>query len=124
MDMAHRGFMTLAREPEVELAPGVFARFVPGERGMLSFVRFAEGGVVPDHEHPHEQLGTMLEGALYLTIGEETRLIRTGEAYVIPPHTRHSAWVPDGERCLALDVFVPLREDYMDRLRQARHPER
>ena len=121
MGMGRHGFLTLAGEPEIELVPHVFARFVPGERGMLSFVRFEPGGIVADHEHPHEQFGTMLEGRMYLTIGGETRLIETGDAYVIPPHTHHGAWTPEGESCLALDVFVPLREDYLARLADA-HP--
>jgi quercetin dioxygenase-like cupin family protein len=87
---------------------------------MLSFVRFAPGGVVPDHSHPHEQFGTMLEGRMYLRIGDETRLLQMGDAYVIPPDVPHSAWPPEGETCLALDVFVPPREDYLARLAAAR----
>src|SRR5438045_4120876 len=58
-------FVQLTSEPEIELAPGVWARLVAGERGMLSFVRFEAGGVVPDHEHHHEQFGTMLDGQMF-----------------------------------------------------------
>jgi quercetin dioxygenase-like cupin family protein len=86
---------------------------------MLSFVRFEAAGVVPDHEHHHEQFGTMLDGQMFLKIGDHTRLIGPGDAYVIPPHTRHSAWTPPGATCTALDVFVPPREDYLARLPRA-----
>ena len=34
-------FVQVAGEPEIELAPGVWARLIAGERGMLSFVSSA-----------------------------------------------------------------------------------
>ncbi len=102
--------------PELELAPGVRARLVSGTRGMLSFVRIDAGAVVPEHEHPHEQLGTVLEGQMFLKIGTETYLLEPGQAYVIPSQARHSAWTAQDSACLALDVFAPPREDYLARL--------
>src|SRR5437764_1506462 len=107
--------VVVADQPEIELAPGVRARLVSGAGGMLSFVRIDAGGVVPEHEHPHEQLGTVLEGRMFLQIGAETHLLGPGQAYVIPSHARHSAWTAPESACLALDVFTPPREDYLAR---------
>lgn len=66
---------------------------------------------MPRHQHPHEQLGIMLEGAMELTLGGETRVIRAGDAYTIPPNLPHNVRTLD-EGCEVLDIFTPPREDY------------
>ena len=91
---------------------GVAARFVAGGRMMFSFVHLAPGAEMPLHDHPHEQLGYMLEGSMLLTIGEEERLLRPGDAYAIPGGVKHRA-VGGPEGGLALDVFAPPREEYL-----------
>ena len=65
----------------------------------------------PHHQHPHEQLGILIEGALELTIGDETRLLHPGDAYAIPPYLPHKARTYE-EGCVVFDVFSPPREDY------------
>ncbi len=112
-------FYRLDALEEVTLAEGVTARFVPGGRMMFSFVRLAPGATVPSHHHPHEQLGHMIEGSLLMTIGDETREIRPGDVYAIPGGVVHSATGgPEGG--LALDVFAPPREEYLELARRAR----
>jgi quercetin dioxygenase-like cupin family protein len=96
----------------VALRDGVSARFVTGGRIMFSFVHLAPGAVVENHHHPHEQCGYILEGSLMMTIGDETREIRPGDAYTIPGGVPHMA-VGGPEGGLALDVFSPVREDYV-----------
>lgn len=51
----------------------------------------APGAVLALHNHPHEQAGLILEGELELTIDDETRLLTTGSAYIIPGGTTHYA---------------------------------
>ncbi len=101
----------LAEIAPVALREGVSARFITGGRMMLSFVRLESGGIVELHHHPHEQCGYMLEGSMRLTIGEETRDLRPGDAYTIPGGIPHMA-VGGPEGGLALDVFSPIRDDY------------
>lgn len=97
----------------IELAPGVRARAPFGENLMLSLLEMDDGAVVPLHTHPHEQGGIVLSGNLDLTIGEETRRVRKGEAYLIPPDVPHRAVAVDGA-ATCLDVFSPVREDYRE----------
>ena len=111
-------FFKLDELPDVPLRDGVSARFVSGGRMMLSFVRLGPGAEVSAHDHPHEQLGYMLEGSMYLTIGDEERLIRPGDAYAIPGGVPHRA-VGGPEGGLALDIFSPPREDYEELARRA-----
>ena len=96
---------------EIRPFEGVSLRVSSGERGMLSFVYFEPGGVVPPHSHPHEQMGVALEGSFELTIGGETRVVREGDIWHIAPNVVHSARAM-GEKAAALDIFVPPREDY------------
>ena len=104
-------FVDWSAVPEIVLGPGVRIRAPHGERLMISLVELDEGGVVPAHEHPHEQAGIVLEGRMELTIGEESRVLEAGQAYLIPSGVRHAAR-PVGGPCRVLDIFSPVREDY------------
>ena len=94
-----------------EIAPGVSIRTMWGEKVMMSLVETAPRAVVPNHSHPHEQAGLMLQGEFDLTIGGETKRMRPGDAYVIPGGVEHSVLGSDGW-ALALDIFSPPREEY------------
>ncbi|MDA0748025.1 MAG: cupin domain-containing protein [bacterium] len=99
--------------PVNELAPGVRIRAPYGQNLMISLLEMDEGAVVPLHHHPHEQGGILLQGQMELTIGEETRTVTKDEAYLIPPNVPHRA-VAVGGPAVALDIFSPVREDYVD----------
>lgn len=95
-----------------EIAPGVTIRTLWGDRIMLSLVESAPQAVVPSHEHPdHEQAGVVVQGEYDMTIGGETKRLKPGDAYVIPPGVPHSLQGAEGW-ALALDLFSPPREDY------------
>lgn len=92
--------------------PGVDIFTTAGERMMLSFVEFEPSAVVELHSHPHEQMGLLLEGELTFTIGDEEHLVQPGEMWRIPGDIEHKAVAGDGP-VKALDVFCPIREDYL-----------
>lgn len=108
-------FYKLDQLEEVALFDGISARFITGARAMFSFVRLAPGKTVPFHQHPHEQLGHVIEGSMLLTIGDDERELRPGDAYAIPGGVQHCA-TGGSDGCLALDVFAPPREEYLARL--------
>ena len=97
-----------------ELAPGVRAKPLFGTAAMLNLIEFEDGAVVPAHEHPHEQLGMVLDGDLTMVIGGVEHRLRAGDAYGIPGGVEHSATADRGP-CRVLDVFQPVREDYRAR---------
>jgi quercetin dioxygenase-like cupin family protein len=111
-------FYKLDEIPAVTLREGVTARFVLGGWMMMSFVHLDEGAEMPLHDHEHEQIGHMVEGTMYLTIGDEERLLRPGDAYTIPGGVPHRA-VGGAGGGLALDIFCPPREQYLEIARQA-----
>ncbi len=92
--------------------PGVTIRTTAGQNAMLSLVEFAPHAVVQPHSHPHEQMGMLLEGELTFTIGDEVKTLLPGEMWRIPGNVVHSA-VAGSAKVVALDVFQPIREDYL-----------
>jgi quercetin dioxygenase-like cupin family protein len=92
--------------------PGVEILTNAGKNLMLSIVRLEPRSVVSEHSHPHEQMGILLEGRLEFTIGNVTRLIGPGDMWRIPSGVLHSVRALDAP-ALALDVFHPIREDYL-----------
>lgn len=97
--------------PGISPIPGLVMQSVVGGKLMANWVTIEPNQIVPRHQHPHEQLGIMLEGELELTLGEETRLLGPGDAYTIPPQLPHSARTLD-KGCVVLDIFTPPRDDY------------
>jgi quercetin dioxygenase-like cupin family protein len=91
--------------------PGVEIRTAAGTNLMLSVVRLEPESVVLDHAHPHEQMGILLEGRLEFTVGGVTRLIGPGDMWRIPGGIVHR--VRALEQSVALDVFHPIRDDYL-----------
>ncbi len=91
--------------------PGVEIRTTAGRQMMLSVVTFEAGSVVPEHAHPHEQMGLMISGRLEFTIGGLNRVLGPGDIWRIPGGVPHRVVALDGP-AVALDVFHPIRDDY------------
>jgi quercetin dioxygenase-like cupin family protein len=97
---------------EHEIFPGVTIHTMAGSQMMLSVVEMQPGAVVELHDHPHEQIGLLLEGELTFTIGGETRVLRPGAMWRIPGGVPHTVVAGD-QPVKAIDVFCPVREDYL-----------
>jgi quercetin dioxygenase-like cupin family protein len=92
--------------------PGVDISATAGDQIMLSLVDFQPRSVVPPHRHPHEQMGLLLEGQLTFTIDGREHTVLPGQMWRIPGGVVHQ--VVAGDRpAKALDVFHPVREDYL-----------
>ena len=90
---------------------GINARAIVGERMTMALVDLDPDMEVPEHHHPNEQLGFVMQGELTFTIGGETRTLHPGETYSIPPDVPHSA-VTGAQGCVVIDVFAPVRADW------------
>ena len=104
-------FFTMSELPETEMLPGVVRRAVYLEHAMMTFFNFAPGSIVPEHDHPHEQIAYVVQGAMEFHLGDETRVLRAGDGACIPPGVPHGAVILD-EPTIALDAWYPAREDY------------
>lgn len=97
--------------PPKKPAQGIEMRAFHGARMTFAHFTFTPGTPLPEHSHPHEQIGTVVKGEMQLTIEGETRAVAAGGAYHIPSNVVHSA------RCIkgpaeVIEMFAPVREDY------------
>ncbi len=92
--------------------PGVEILTTAGEGIMLSVVTFEPRSIVGDHAHPHEQMGMLVSGRLEFTVDGVTRVLGPGDIWRIPGGVVHRVVALD-EPAVALDVFRPIREDYL-----------
>jgi quercetin dioxygenase-like cupin family protein len=94
-----------------QMAEGVKIRVAYGEKIMMSYVNVEPKTTIAEHSHPHEQMGMFLEGEAEFTIGDEKKIVKPGEAYLIPSNVKHKVITFD-KPVLALDIFSPPREEY------------
>jgi quercetin dioxygenase-like cupin family protein len=94
--------------------PGIRLKtLVHGEKTSFTEFHMDGGSQLPDHAHPHEQTGYMVSGRMRLTIGDETLLVEPGDSWNVPGNIRHRAEIL--EDCVVIEVFSPVREDYLPR---------
>lgn len=93
-----------------EPLPGLKVRFVHSKNMTLAFWQIDEGAVLPNHNHPHEQVSMVTKGEFELTIDSDTQVVKPGMVAVIPSNAFHSAKALT--YCEVTDVFYPIREDY------------
>jgi quercetin dioxygenase-like cupin family protein len=105
------GFIELSSTEKKQLREGIQSRIFSGEKIMMAFMDVAPNLSDPGHDHPHEQCGIVLEGEIEMTIGDEVRLLKEGDAYFIPGGLPHGGKTFE-KPCLVLDIFSPPREDY------------
>lgn len=97
----------------IEMVPGLLFQPVVGERVMANFVHFDAHTEAPLHWHDEEQISFVLEGELEFEVAGETRVLRRGQAVVIPPNVPHAARTHEGS-CLEVDVFHPPRQGVLE----------
>lgn len=85
--------------------------FPPGKQMMSMLIEFKQGGFGPEHAHPHEQFGFVIQGKIEVTIEGVVHQVTSHEQIHIPGNLRHS--VSALEDSLVLETFTPLREDLM-----------
>ena len=96
--------------PVREIFPGLRARLIHSDRVTHSWVSVDEGATFPEHQHPHEQIVSVLEGELELVVAGVVYRLTPGQVFVIPPDVRHSG--RGVTACRVLDAFAPARDDY------------
>ncbi len=93
------------------LAEGARTRTFWGQQMLFSLVEVEANALVPLHTHPHEQGGIIVEGELEMGVGNEVRLLKPGDMYIIPGGVEHYAKGQDS-KAIALDIFSPVREEF------------
>jgi quercetin dioxygenase-like cupin family protein len=77
----------------------------------VAWITLAKGALVPRHEHPNEQVATVLEGRLRFVVGDDELIASAGDTVPLAANVPHQ--VEALEDSVVLDVFSPLREDWL-----------
>ena len=101
-----------AHDP-IEVTPGLRFQPILGGNLMANFVSFEPNVVAPVHWHDEEQISIVIEGEMEFEVGGEKKLIRRGDAVLIPPNVPHGARTYD-TTCLQMDVFNPPRHGLLE----------
>ena len=107
--------MSLHRWDEIALekvTEMISRKIVAGEREMLAQIYLKRGALVPIHAHDSEQMTYILQGSLRFLVDGEEIIVREGEVLHIPTGLPHQAEAL--EDTLELDVFSPVRAEWMD----------
>ena len=99
--------------PQEQINPQIARQFITGERVTVGRFEMKAGAVVPRHAHENEQVSYVIGGALRFHFDDRDVVVRSGELMQIPPNVPHAVDVV--EDCIVVDVFCPVRRDWVDR---------
>ncbi len=78
---------------------------------MMVKVVFEKGAIGNEHDHPHRQVSYIESGVFEVTIDNEKKVLKKGDAFYIAPNLRHGVLCL--ESGILIDVFNPMREDFI-----------
>jgi quercetin dioxygenase-like cupin family protein len=96
-----------------QINTSIVRRFITADRVTIGRFELKSGGVVPWHAHESEQVSIVISGALKFTIDGHETVVRSGEVMQIPGNVPHQVEVL--EDTLVVDVFSPVRQDWIDK---------
>ena len=99
--------------PNEQMTDTVARRFITGDAVTIGRFELKKGGVVPTHAHPNEQVSRVRSGALLFRIAGAETIVKAGEVMQIPAGVPHEVEVL--EDAVAVDVFTPVRQDWIDK---------
>ena len=95
-----------------QLAKGItLTTLAYGEKTHMTQFQLSSGAEIPAHEHPHEQIGTLLSGKIRFNVGGQSRIVEAGDSWCFEGGVEHGAEVLADS--VVIEVFSPLREDYL-----------
>ena len=82
-----------------------------GERTLMAEFLLEKDRVLPQHAHPYEQTGYLVQGHIVLRIGEVEYDTLPGDSWCIPMNVMHGAKILADS--VAIEIFSPARPDYL-----------
>ncbi len=85
-----------------------------GGKLMMVEMTFEKGAIGEVHAHPHEQVCYVLKGSFEFQLEGIKEILGEGDSVYVAPGKPHGVVaLEDGS--MILDVFTPLREDFLER---------
>ena len=99
--------------PSEPITASIARKYITGDRVTVAQFELKRGGVVPRHSHESEQVSMVLSGALRFVIDGRDVVVRAGEVLQLPSWLEHEVHVL--EDTFVIDVFSPVRQDWLDK---------
>jgi quercetin dioxygenase-like cupin family protein len=98
-----------------EILPGVRIKAINcGVNMIMAEFQMRQGASLLNHSHTNEQSGYCINGCIRLIIAGKPHKMRPGDSWNIPGGTMHKVEVL--EDSVLIEVFSPVREDYVQYL--------
>ncbi len=94
--------------PIIERKPGWHGRYFDSPSMTFGHYEFDAGSTIHEHSHSQEEVWTIIEGELELTIGAVTSRVGPGFVAVVPPDTLHKVRALTAGNAIVTNY--PLRE--------------
>ena len=94
-------------------AEGIERQMVIGQHLMICRFRFAANLITPEHTHPHEQMSLVISGRVRFFVEGREQIASPGDVLHFPSNCLHGATMMD-EEVVLIDIFTPLREDFLE----------
>ena len=105
-------FYKRTHDEYIQALPGIERKtLVYGDKTLTAEFRLAKGSQLPLHSHPQEQTGYLISGRMQFFIGDAVYDVEPGDSWCVPGNVEHRAEIR--EDSVAVEVFSPLREDYL-----------
>ena len=79
----------------------------------MVLVEMSERSVVPEHNHPHEQMSVFLKRSADFESDSGVNRVKEGETYFIAGNGKHKVSNPSKGGATFLEIFSPPRENYL-----------
>ena len=97
-----------------DLGDGVTRKILSySETMMVVELHFEKGAIGALHKHVHEQIGYVIQGSLELTDKDKKVVLHAGDSYYMAPNEEHGVVALEETRLL--DVFTPMRKDFLEK---------
>jgi quercetin dioxygenase-like cupin family protein len=104
--------VTQAAVETAEPIDGVeLALLAAGQEANLQHYRIDPGATVPEHSHPHEQLGYLVQGELVFVVDGEEIVVEAGDSYSLAGEEPHAVENRGETVAEGIDIFSPPRTD-------------
>ena len=99
--------------PSTDIGGGVTRKILSYSKNLMTVeLTFPKGAIGAKHSHPHEQIGYIVSGSLiYQEEGQADKILHTGDTYYVAPDVVHGVEILEDTRLL--DIFTPMREDFI-----------
>jgi quercetin dioxygenase-like cupin family protein len=102
--------------PELHPRTGIVQKVFRGTGVAVSYAELHPDMKPGPHSHPWEQIFILLKGRVRLHVEDEVLELEAGSVVRIPPNAVHYSEPPRPEDGVALnlDIFTPLRPDFVE----------